>query len=84
MAMPKTIRKLLPLILIAVGGLGVFVMQRTFNSYLLTVVNFIFLNIILAVSLNITNGYAGLFSLGHPAFMTVGGYISALLVMSVS
>lgn len=84
MAMPKTIRKLLPLILIAVGGLGVFVMQRTFNSYLLTVVNFIFLNIILAVSLNITNGYGGLFSLGHPAFMTVGGYISALLVMSVS
>lgn len=84
MAMPKTLRKLLPLILIAVGALAVFVMQRTFNNYLLTVVNFIFLSIILAVSLNITNGYAGLFSLGHPAFMTVGGYISALLVMSVS
>ena len=38
-------------------------------------------NLILAVSLNITNGFVGLFSLGHPAFMTIGGYVTALLVM---
>jgi branched-chain amino acid transport system permease protein len=32
--------------------------------------------IILAVSLNIVNGMAGQFSLGHAAFMTLGGYVA--------
>jgi ABC-type branched-subunit amino acid transport system permease subunit len=39
----------------------------------------LFLNIALAVSLNISNGLAGLFSLGHPAFMTLGAYVAAVL-----
>jgi branched-chain amino acid transport system permease protein len=73
-----------PFFILGVGALIVLIMQMTFNAYLLTVVNFVFLNIILAVSLNITNGFAGLFSLGHPAFMTIGGYIAALLIMPVS
>jgi branched-chain amino acid transport system permease protein len=33
----------------------------------------------LAVSLQITNGLTGLFSLGHPAFMTIGAYLAAIL-----
>ncbi len=33
--------------------------------------------IILAVSLNIVNGYTGQFSIGHAAFMAVGGYVAA-------
>jgi branched-chain amino acid transport system permease protein len=32
------------------------------------------INIILAVSLNLVNGYTGQFSLGHAGFMAVGGY----------
>src|ERR1051325_4177476 len=36
-------------------------------------------NIILAVSLNIINGHAGQFSLGHAGFMAVGAYFSAFL-----
>src|SRR5205085_1600021 len=36
-------------------------------------------NIILAVSLNIINGHAGQFSLGHAGFMAVGAYFSAYL-----
>src|SRR5215468_2115534 len=35
------------------------------------------INIILAVSLNLVNGYTGQFSLGHAGFMAVGGYASA-------
>ncbi|HEY5922193.1 MAG TPA: branched-chain amino acid ABC transporter permease [Kofleriaceae bacterium] len=35
--------------------------------------------ILLAGSLNIVNGYAGQFSLGHAGFMLVGGYIAAWL-----
>ena len=36
-------------------------------------------NIILAVSLNIINGHAGQFSLGHAGFMAVGAYFSSFL-----
>src|SRR5688572_24789429 len=37
------------------------------------------INITLAVSLNIINGHAGQFSLGHAGFMAVGAYSSAYL-----
>ncbi len=39
------------------------------------------INIILAVSLNIINGHAGQFSLGHAGFMAVGAYFSAFLTV---
>lgn len=35
------------------------------------------INIILAVSLNIVNGFTGQFSIGHAGFMAVGGYTAA-------
>jgi len=35
------------------------------------------INITLAVSLNIINGHAGQFSLGHAGFMAIGAYVSA-------
>jgi branched-chain amino acid transport system permease protein len=37
------------------------------------------INIILAVSLNLVNGFTGQFSIGHAGFMSVGGYLSAFL-----
>lgn len=37
------------------------------------------INIILAVSLNVINGHAGQFSLGHAGFMAVGAYFAAWL-----
>ncbi len=49
------------------------------NSYYLQVVIFIGINIILAVSLNLINGYTGQFSLGHGGFMALGAYVSAYL-----
>jgi branched-chain amino acid transport system permease protein len=35
--------------------------------------------IVLAVSLNIVNGYTGQFSIGHAAFLAIGGYSAACL-----
>jgi branched-chain amino acid transport system permease protein len=35
------------------------------------------INIILAVSLNLVNGFTGQFSMGHAGFMSVGAYLSA-------
>lgn len=40
------------------------------------------INLILATSLNLVNGFSGMFSMGHAAFMAVGAYTSALLTIS--
>ncbi len=39
------------------------------------------INIILAVSLNLINGFTGQFSIGHIGFMAVGAYSSAYLTV---
>lgn len=49
------------------------------NSYWLFITYDIGINIILAVSLNLINGYTGQFSLGHAGFMAVGGYLAAVI-----
>lgn len=66
-------------VMLALGAAGVAGLTLVFDDYLLTLLAIVFLNVSLAVSLNITNGLTGLFSLGHPAFMTVGGYVAAIL-----
>lgn len=66
----------------AIGAALIWWATGTLNPYTLSIIGFAGINIILAVSLNITNGFIGLFSLGHPAFMTLGGYVTALLVMA--
>jgi branched-chain amino acid transport system permease protein len=40
------------------------------------------INITLAVSLNIINGHAGQFSLGHAGFMAIGAYFAAFLTVT--
>lgn len=39
--------------------------------------------IILAVSLNLINGFTGQFSLGHAGFMAIGGYLSAFVTVTI-
>jgi len=41
------------------------------------------INIILAVSLNLINGFTGQFSIGHAGFMAVGAYVSAVLTVKL-
>jgi ABC-type branched-subunit amino acid transport system permease subunit len=49
------------------------------DDYTITILNIIGINIILAVSLNVVNGYTGQFSLGHAAFMALGAYTSGAI-----
>ena len=63
------------------GAVLVYGASSALNPYLLSIIAFGGINIILAVSLNITNGFTGLFSLGHPAFMTIGGYVTAIMTI---
>ncbi|MEG6584405.1 branched-chain amino acid ABC transporter permease [Dendrosporobacter sp. 1207_IL3150] len=41
------------------------------------------INIILATSLNLINGFTGQFSIGHAGFMAVGAYVSAVLTVKM-
>jgi branched-chain amino acid transport system permease protein len=53
-----------------------------FSSFSLRIFNLCGIYVILALSLNLINGFTGLFSLGHAGFMAIGAYVSALLTMS--
>src|SRR5580698_146653 len=54
------------------------------DPYFLAVMKGIGINVILAVSLNLVNGYTGQFSLGHAGFMSVGAYLSAAFTLFVA
>src|SRR5215218_10459373 len=47
------------------------------DDYQARLLVFICINIILATSLNLINGFTGQFSIGHAGFMAVGAYASA-------
>jgi branched-chain amino acid transport system permease protein len=49
------------------------------NAYWVEVLNSIGIYAILALSLNIILGYAGLFHMGHAAFFAIGAYTTAIL-----
>lgn len=52
-----------------------------FNQYFVLIFMYIGINIILATSLNLINGYMGEFSVGHAGFMLTGAYVSSLVTV---
>lgn len=65
-------------VLLVLYGLGEF-LDANINQYYLRVVINCGIAFILALSLNLVNGFAGQFSLGHAGFMGIGAYLSASL-----
>ncbi len=65
------------LIFAALAGLSFITGQL--DPYYFTIVMFIGINITMATSLNLINGFTGQFSLGHAGFMGVGAYVSAIV-----
>src|SRR4051794_33756798 len=63
---------------------GISRFSHLIDPYFLDVLTGIGINIILAVSLNLVNGYTGQFSLGHAGFMSVGAYLSAALTLHLA
>lgn len=51
------------------------------EAYILHLLIFICIYAILAMSLNLITGYAGMLNLGHAAFFGIGAYASVLIVM---
>lgn len=58
-------------------------LQGSISPYYYQIIIYIGINIILASSLNLINGFAGQFSLGHAGFMAIGAYTSALITSSI-
>ena len=65
--------------LVALGAVAVALVQALLSDYLVTLACVALIYVMLTVSLQVTNGLTGLFSLGHPAFMTIGAYVAAIL-----
>ena len=63
------------------AAFGVSWFSDRIDPYYLDVLTGIGINIILAVSLNLVNGYTGQFSIGHAGFMAVGAYLSAAVTI---
>jgi branched-chain amino acid transport system permease protein len=57
--------------------------ENRINPYYFQIIIYIGINIILASSLNIINGFAGQFSLGHAGFMATGAYTSAVITSAL-
>lgn len=74
-------RPKLLLLMAVLASLAVSFFSNRINPYHLDIVIGIGISIILAVSLNLINGYTGQFSLGHAGFMAVGGYTAALITI---
>lgn len=66
-------------LLFLLATLAVAALDLVATDYERTLASLIMLQVALAVSLQLTNGFTGLFSLGHPAFMTIGAYVAAIL-----
>lgn len=58
--------------------------DRKFDAYKLRILNLCAIYTILGLSMNLINGFTGLFSLGHAGFMAVGAYTTGLLTMSLA
>jgi branched-chain amino acid transport system permease protein len=59
-----------------------FVFDKVFDPFTMRIFNLCGIYVTLALSLNLINGFTGMFSLGHAGFMAVGAYVSALLTLS--
>jgi branched-chain amino acid transport system permease protein len=75
----------LPILLAAMVPLGWFVERSGWvDAYYTRMLMLIGYNVILAVSLQLINGFSGQFSLGHAGFMAVGAYLAAYPAMNYS
>lgn len=70
------------LVLIVLGGALVSQVELFLGNYEVYILKLIFINAILALSLNLIYGFTGLFSLGHAGFIAIGAYVSALCILS--
>ncbi|WP_291441265.1 branched-chain amino acid ABC transporter permease [Desulfovibrio sp.] len=72
---------LLSILVMVLLGCAVWQAEAFLGDYQIYIAKLIFINAILALSLNLIYGFTGLFSLGHAGFIAVGAYVSALCIL---
>ncbi|HEY0009186.1 MAG TPA: branched-chain amino acid ABC transporter permease [Tepidisphaeraceae bacterium] len=75
---------LAPLLIVALAVLLHQTIGRFLGDYIERVAIDVGIAIVMAVSLNIVNGYTGQFSIGHAAFFAIGGYAAATVTYYAS
>ena len=78
----KKRNKLLNIALIVIIFLLLLAASNNLDSYKIRILNICAIYTVLGLSMNLINGFTGLFSLGHAGFIAIGAYTSALLTMS--
>ena len=73
---------ILSIMVMLLFGLVLFQAESFLGDYQIYIAKLIFINAILALSLNLIYGFTGLFSLGHAGFIAIGAYVSALCILS--
>lgn len=68
--------------LIVLSLLLVIILNKVLDSYQRRILNLCAIYVILALGLNLINGFTGMFSLGHAGFMAVGAYTVSILTMT--
>lgn len=68
--------------LVLYGVLQVLMKERIISSFWELNIFLFCINIVMAASLNLINGYTGQFSLGHAGFMAVGAYVGVILTVN--
>lgn len=64
--------------------LGLILGNKYLDSYQIRILNLSGIYITLGLSMNLINGFTGMFSLGHAGFMAVGAYTVGILTMPVT
>jgi|UniRef100_A0A7V3YH74 branched-chain amino acid transport system permease protein len=77
-------RLFLTVLLFGLLMLGVVLAERYLNAYLVRILNTACIYVVAAVAYNLVNGVTGQFSLGPNAFMAIGGYTVALLMLPLA
>ena len=70
-----------PILVVALSSIALAVLDSSGQAFWQGLVINLGLFIILTVSLNLTSGFTGVFSLGQIGFMALGAYISAILTL---
>jgi len=72
------------ILLFAITGAILLYAEFVASNYVQRIIVILGINMILVVSLNLSNGFTGVFSLGHIGFMAIGAYTAALLTLPIS
>jgi branched-chain amino acid transport system permease protein len=79
--MNRTIKLGLNILAILLFGAALYWANGSLDSFQLTILTLCGVNVVLTLSLNLINGFTGMFSLGSAGFMALGAYTMALLTM---